>query len=204
MAKIEDNLMGGVEVVDVRHSGAHHKVKEGKLGTSLDGNFQLIEIFNKFYGMYVGIAYSYTNSWEEAEDIVGDVFCKFLSTEDPIQIHHSFKGYLAQSVKNRCIDLKRKEKYLFSGLDASSNKMASLYSDPLEFAVSTQLITQIKTSLKKLPKDRRKVFFLSRFKGLKNKEIANHLDISIKTVETQISRALRTLRVELDEYLSCA
>jgi RNA polymerase sigma-70 factor (ECF subfamily) len=77
-------------------------------------------------------------------------------------------------------------------------------SDPLfepDVFIESELQQKIKSALEKLPPRTREIFVLSRTKGYSNDEIADMLNLSKRTVETQISNALKVLRVELKEYL---
>ena len=73
--------------------------------------------------------------------------------------------------------------------------------DPDLYVIS-ELQEKIKNGIDHLPEQCRKIFIMSRIRGLKNEEIASELSISKRTVETQISKALKVLRVELKDYVA--
>ena len=125
----------------------------------------------------------------QAEEVVSEVFLKIWRDRKSIRIKTSLNAYLNMAVKNKCLDLLRATKKQTDSnpqpyLDDSISKLTS----PLDELVSNELQNKIESAIEKLPNDR-------------NREIADHLQISIKTVETQMCRALKQLRNELDEYL---
>ena len=90
--------------------------------------------------------------------------------------------------------------------EAAFQKQNSIYSEALSgLDTSTVTFQEIETIIEKtlseLPARCREVFILSRLEGKKNKEVAEALDISVKTVEAQITKALKTLRISLKDYL---
>ena len=83
----------------------------------------------------------------------------------------------------------------------SGNSAFNSIDHPLDGLITKELENAIKNAIENLPEKCREIFELSRFKGLKYREIADKLNISVKTVETQMSRALESLRKKLDNYL---
>lgn len=131
----------------------------------------------------------------EAEEVVQQVFVTIWEKRMQIEIALSFKAYLYKAVYNSCLNrlkqLKKMETTIeLPELSAESNKLDA-----------KELERQISLSIEKLPEQCRLIFKLSRFEDLKYAEIANHLNLSIKTVENQMGKALRVLRNELQEYL---
>lgn len=76
------------------------------------------------------------------------------------------------------------------------------FGEPVEEIIGNEVSTNIDLALGKLPEKCREVFELSRFKGMKYQEIAEYLNISVKTVENQMGKALKVMRVELAEFLT--
>jgi RNA polymerase sigma-70 factor, ECF subfamily len=140
---------------------------------------------------------------EDSEDIVQDVFYKIWKNRAHLDESQSFVTYLFSAVKNSSLNLldhkKHKNKY--------AEIMAFLYlrqrqEDGLELLVVSDLEHDFGKALEHLPVECRKIFELSRLEGLKYQEIAERLNISIKTVETQMSRALFKIRFELKDHLT--
>ncbi|WP_051539083.1 RNA polymerase sigma-70 factor [Prolixibacter bellariivorans] len=132
-----------------------------------------------------------------SEDIVQEVFFKLWTDKGRIAIETSVKAYLYQMVRNTSLNyLKHKnviKQYEIANKDESNYIGESLD----ELLIGKELNAKIQAAIEKLPTERRKVFLLSRMDGLKYKEIAEKLNISIKTVENQMGKALSTLRTEL-------
>lgn len=158
-------------------------------------------VFHYYYSGLCAYSERITKKQDVAEDIVQDLFVTLWIKNNQIEIITSLKNYLFTSVKNRSLDyLKREERKLksISKLQSEASRYENLTS--LWFA-ENELRTIIDNSLEKLPPRCREIFELSRFKGYKNQEIADRLNLSKRTVELQISNALKQLRIDLKEYL---
>ena len=156
--------------------------------------------FNYYYpGLCVYAQKMISIPEQKAKDLVQDVFVKFWNDREKSDIRFSIRSYLFASVKNRCFDLLRKKDRNVK-VQEITNEMA--VSDELfETFVLSELEALFNKSLSKLPERCREVFELSRLQGLKNKEIAAMLNLSEKTVENQITKALHILKTELKDYL---
>ncbi len=137
---------------------------------------------------------------EKARDIVQDVFVTLYAQRANLDIHTSIKSYLFKCVNNACLNELRQSKSHMQHHEALKMESEStLLHDEITHA---ELQSRIRLTIEKLPAQCRKIFEMSRFEGRKNREIADHLGISIRTVETQISKALGILRIHLADYLS--
>ena len=136
---------------------------------------------------------------EEARDIVQDVFVKFWNDCKKLDIQFSIRSYLFVSVKNKCFDLLRKKNRNIKVQEISNEH--DIADESFETYILTELETLFNSSLSKLPERCREVFELSRFQGLKNREIAAKLNLSEKTVENQVTKALHILKKELKDFL---
>lgn len=167
-----------------------------------DGDQTAFELLFHFY--YPGLViYStqFTTDRIEAEEIVQDFFVRFWQRHQQISLTDSLKSYLFLSVKNGCLNyLKHKkveEKYIRQMTELSNHHLVY---DP-DLYLSSELQEKVKNAIDLLPERCREIFIMSRIRGLKNEEIADDLHISKRTVETQISKALKVLRVELKDYV---
>ncbi len=137
---------------------------------------------------------------DAAEEIVQDLFVKFWENRATIKISSSVRSYLFTSVRNSCLNfikhLKIEESY--KQYNEIERESGSITVDE-EFEGS-ELEKQIRKAIDQLPPERKKVFIMSRFEGLKYREIAEKSGISIKTVENQMGKAIKFLRQELVEY----
>ena len=157
--------------------------------------------FKKLYHFYYQELYHFTFKYginkESAEEIVSDVFIKVWEKKATLNFNFSLRSYLYTSVRNQCIDHLRKNKKQFSNSNLLLLHQAAYYTNPEEEYLYMELSHQVNLAIDSLPTECKKIFKLSRHHGLKYKEISNKLNISIKTVEAQISKALRKLRVQL-------
>ena len=138
-------------------------------------------------------------SEEEAKDLVQAVFIKFWNDREKINLRSSVRSYLFVSVKNKCFDsLRKKDRNIkLQGITGEHD----VSDDSYETYILSELDALFKRSLNKVPDRCREIFELSRFQGLKIREIAVKLNLSEKTVENQITNALRILKEELKDYL---
>ncbi|MDO8928580.1 MAG: RNA polymerase sigma-70 factor, partial [Bacteroidota bacterium] len=158
-------------------------------------------LFHFYYPGLVMYAVQFTTDRMEAEEIVQDFFVRFWQRHQQIIPSDSLKSYLFLSVKNGSLNfLKHKkieEKYIRSMTELSNNHLVY---DP-DLYIASELQEKIKKAIDLLPEKCREIFIMSRMRGLKNEEIAAELNLSKRTVETQISKALKVLRVELKDYV---
>ena len=143
------------------------------------------ELFFEFYPALCIFAQCYVNDPETSEDIVQETFLKVWKNRKTIDIRLSFRNFLLTSVRNSCTDYLRKEsittKYTTDQVELPSVSMSP-------------------EDLEKLSSDVREVFEMNRFNGLTYREIATRLELSPKTIEARMSKALKTLRHELKDY----
>ena len=138
---------------------------------------------------------------EETKDIVHAVFIKLLESGLNFSSELSAKAFLYKATRNICIDRSRHEKITQRHQLFFQKNLSKAGVEEYNIAELKELQTSIEKAIRSLPEQIRLVFEFSRYKGLKYSEIASHLGISVKTVETQMSRALVKLRQELAPYL---
>jgi RNA polymerase sigma-70 factor (ECF subfamily) len=158
-------------------------------------------LFRAHYSRLCSYANLFLNDPEAAEDVVQEVFFKLWKNREVVTIHTTLKSYLFRSVRNGCLNLiehvtvrETYKAYHEEDIREAENKM-------VDEAIVTELEMKIRESIDLLPEERRKIFVMSRFDGLKYREIAEKLNISVKTVENQMYQALRFLREKLVDYL---
>jgi len=159
--------------------------------TRLD-KMQFEQLFKSYFQYLVNYAGQYVQDSNTSEDIVQKVFIALWAKRDSINPKQSVKLYLFTAVRNNCLNyIRDNKKYRSLVLDLDCGEF-----DIIEEETDTQetLSQQLDYALNQLPEKCRKVFELSRIHRLKYKEIADELDISIKTVEAHMSKALKTLR----------
>jgi len=158
------------------------------------------KIFREYYQYLCRQAYFILKDSDEAEEIVQETFVKIWNKREDISINTSIKNYLIQTIKNQCLNqikheqVRRNYAQDFVQTNNSSHEDQRFLADELQ--------ANIERAIDRLPTERKKIFLMSRKEGLKYQEIAQKLNISIKTVENQMGKALKHLREELKEYLS--
>jgi RNA polymerase sigma-70 factor (ECF subfamily) len=140
---------------------------------------------------------------ELAEDVVNTSFIKLWENRQSLAADVSPKSYLYKIINNTSLNIlkheKVKQQHAAFTLTTTSEAITYNSFDSVDLK---QLRADINTAIEELPEQMRKIFELSRFEGLKYGEIASQLNISVKTVETQMSRALAKLRERLSGYLT--
>ncbi|WP_163322731.1 RNA polymerase sigma-70 factor [Draconibacterium mangrovi] len=156
------------------------------------------KLFKLYYGYLCNFATKLINDDVAAEEIVQDLFVKFWERRADLKVETSLKNYLFRSVKNLCLNhIKHSNiKLLYAQKMIAESEINSFNNDYIE----VDLAADIAKSIEELPEKRREIFRLSREEGLKYREIAEKLNISIKTVEAQISLAIKSLRDKLNKY----
>lgn len=182
-----------------------HNTEKEIIGLIQKGSLYAYElIFRRYYVSLCGFATRFVHQPEIAEEIVQNVFLKLWERRATLSIETSLKSYLFRAIYNGCnnhlVHTKVKNKYLSLAQDAALRQQS--LSDPvLDSLTYKELDESITQSIEALPEECKRIFKMSRFDGLKYAEIADQLGISIKTVETQISRALARLREDLRDFL---
>ncbi len=157
------------------------------------------KLFHSYYGHLCLFASRILQDDNSAEEIVQDFFVKLWDKRDRLTIETSVKSYLFSSVKNLCLNFIQHNKVKLRYAQTIISETLDNQSDDNSFP-EINLTEKIEESIQLLPTKRREIFRLSREDGLKYREIAKKLNISIKTVETQMGLAIRTLREELKDY----
>jgi RNA polymerase sigma-70 factor, ECF subfamily len=159
-------------------------------------------LFTAWYGKLQAYAFSVLQNEAQAEEAVQTVFCRIWEKRRELQVHTSMKAYLYGSVYHQCLDglrrAKQVQKYQRHLLQGSIEKQAAPASGKAELK---ELEAKLRGALSQLPDQCRAIFQLSRFGGLKYREIAEQLGLSVKTVEAQVSKALKHLRDQLADFL---
>jgi RNA polymerase sigma-70 factor (ECF subfamily) len=163
-----------------------------------------MEAFRKIYDTFCGplyrFAYSYLKDSFEAEEIVQDVFLKVWEKRDEVDEHKSIKSYLYRITVNKVFnELKHrvvKQKYEQHAINFNHET-----GETPESAIQFQeLNKKLELLLTQLPEQQRNIFIMSRWKGLSNAEIAESLNLSIRTVENQIYRAAKFIKLHLNDH----
>ncbi len=177
-----------------------NELDEHKLLAKLkNGDEQAFEkLFRHYYAPLCLYASGILQNSATAEEVVQQFFVRFWERRKTITIDTSPKSYFFRSVKNRCLNTIKHEK-----VKQQHIKTLQLEAVPPPYDayfLEVDLRNDIEKSIAALPEKRREIFRLSREEGLKYREIAEKLGISIKTVETQMGLAIKYLRERLRKY----
>lgn len=159
------------------------------------------QMFREHFTGLVFFARKYTGDLDSAKEIVHAVFVRIWENRTGFDWEKPPKSYLFTAVYNRSMNHLRDMRRFSSQEDVqlTADKAGTVYAHELETA---ELELRIQDSIGRLPDMCRKVFELSRLEGRKYPEIAEMLHISVKTVESHMSKALSLLREDLKEYLT--
>jgi RNA polymerase sigma-70 factor (ECF subfamily) len=165
------------------------------------GDLKAFEVmFKTFYPELCNYAYQFAQDKETAEEIVQDLFYKLWEKKESIMIRSSIRSYLYRSVYNNAMMLIREKNIRKTTNTLPEDSQMYPGHMPDEQLETLELNRVVESTLSAMPKKVRKIFEMSRFEGLKYKEIADRLLISIKTVEASMGKALKLFRENLKEY----
>lgn len=159
-------------------------------------------LFRENYSNLCSYANKFICDVDASEEVVQEVFFKLWNNRESIEISSSIQSYLFRAVRNSSLNLIKhiniREEYKAHKEREIAHEEAS-YEDGI---VATELENKIRESINQIPPERRKIFIMSRYDGLKYKEIAEKLSISVKTVENQMGKAIKYMRDNLAEYMT--
>lgn len=149
------------------------------------------EYFIQYYRPLCLFALHYLKDIDNAEDIVQDCFTELWERKDDKANIADIKPYLYTMVRNRCIDVLRKESLIDCNIEPSD--IEGLISDE-ECEERSYDEARMWTAIDSLPEKCREVFLLAKRDGMKYEEIADKMNISVNTVRNQMNKALKTIK----------
>ncbi len=158
------------------------------------------KLFFNFYPGLLKYAGTLVRKSEIAEEVVQDVFYNVWKNRESIRITQSWKSYLYRSVYNNSMMYLRKTRREFSLEDGLFPEKEGSTHDPFQEMEFQEVSAVVSDTIGRLPQRTREIFLLSRQEGLKYREIAEQLSISVKTVEANMGKALKALRSSLKKY----
>lgn len=158
------------------------------------------KLFRNYYSYLCSYATTYLHNVEASQDIVQEFFFKLWQKKEGLPDNINIQAYLFKSIQNSCLNYIKHQKIEERHKELSANNHKNSFSEE-NITETNELHTKIRLAIDKLPPERRKIFIMHRLEELKYKEIADKLNISIKTVENQIGKALVFLREELKDFL---
>lgn len=157
-------------------------------------------LFDRYYKYLLVTAFRFIPDDERCKDLVQEVFYELWKRRASLELHTSLKSYLSRSVVNKALnEIKSRKRFQWEEDDkyAEVDSGETDVHDKMEHA---GLEAAIHAAIDALPEKCRIVFMLSRFENMSHKEIAEQLNISVKTIENQITKALRILREVVTQY----
>ena len=158
-------------------------------------------LFKDYYQPLCRYANSYLGDPDDAEEVVQNCFIKLWEKREQILIQSSVKSYLYQIIRNACLNEIKHQKVKRNYGEMISQEGEQLGESSDQSTLKSELEEKIAIALQTLPQQCRLIFTMSRFEELKYQEIADQLNLSIKTVENQMGKALKLMRTQLQEYL---
>lgn len=180
--------------VDFPEKNVFDSIKEGNASA-----FEMI--FRTYYQSLCNYAYSFLSDKDEAEEVVQATFITIWEKRASVSIDTSFKSYLYRAVRNSCLNVIKHEKVKQQHASYQVAYSESSVESVSQTVQASELENKIQEAMKVLPEQCRLVFQLSRFEELKYAEIAEQLQISVKTVENHMGKALKIMREQLKDYL---
>jgi len=167
----------------------------------LGGEQEFERLFKEHFKSLYSYAFTILKNEAIAEETVQNVFYKVWEKKVPATIQTSLKAYLYKAVYHESLNyLKHRKIKARYQLHVMHQHKSHTDSDSRKIVVK-ELEEKLRDALNALPRQCRTIFQMSRFDGFKYQEIANELGISVKTVENQMGKALKQLRIKLIEYL---
>lgn len=166
-------------------------------GNNVDWNSFFQSVYKTYYSRLCVFAYGFLQNENDAEEIVQNVIMKLWEQKDKINEIENMQAYLFRSVKNQCLNFIKRDKLANVYKTEAWKELKELEEQTMSNTQpedNEQQIKQLKDAIETLPERCQEVLKMSKFEGLKNKEIADELQISLKAVEANISRAFTLIR----------
>lgn len=176
------------------------KISEILFGKLREGDQSAMkEIFTVYYTSVYHTIHRMINNHTTAEDIAQEVFIDLWTKREQLQINSNIEAYLRKMAVNKTLNHLRSIKNSIFHDDADDVHSTESF-DPFVDESFHDLEETIHKCIDSMPTQRKLIFVLSRFEDYTNKMIADHLGLSIKTVENQMTKALKTLRHTIEYY----
>jgi RNA polymerase sigma-70 factor (ECF subfamily) len=165
-----------------------------------EGDIESFEIiYNDYFELLYLFSRKYLRNDAEAEELIQQVFLKVWEKRESINPDLSFKAFIFKTVLNDVYNHIRKKRYEKITSNIYHESLPNYNESTQESIFYRNLKEKIDKLINNLPPKRREIFMLSRKSGLSNDDIADALDLSVRTVENQIHRALNYLKKNLKE-----
>lgn len=158
--------------------------------------------FNKYYPKLIWFALLYVKQHNAAEEVVSDVMLNILKKRKKLAKTDNIEGYIFISVKNQSLKYlrKRKRQIYIENFESETDLLMTTSASPEYEYLENEFHQIIKFTIDSLPPKRKLVFKMIKEDGLKYREVANLLGLSIKTIETHMGLALKSLQENIEQY----
>ena len=160
------------------------------------------ELFNFYYPKLIQLALAFVPGIVAAQEVVSDLFYKILKNPKTLEHVKEFDNYIFLAVKNQSFTYLKKNRRLaiFDSIHHKEDYILPDLKNPENSLLSDELFRLVEKVVQELPPKRKAIFHMVKEEGKKYKEVAEILDISVKTIELQMSLALKLLRKSVKEY----
>lgn len=159
------------------------------------------ELFRKYYENLCQWAYRYLQDADSSEEVVQDLFYHLWRDRASLNIRVSVKSYLYRAVSNNCIMILKKQSRRRAIEAELAQEPQAAQVQPADVLETSEIREVVNKTLEDLPGRPATIFRMSRYEGLKYREIAERLSISVKTVEANMGKALKMFKKNLQEYI---
>lgn len=171
-----------------------------KIGENNESSFRIL--YNHYFPRLFRVAHFFLRNNENAEEIVLDVFIKIWNNRKKLPDIKNFKNYAFTSVKNQSLNYLKKNKILVDELDDYHTSKLIEYVGPEKIFLGKELARELEKAIASLPPRCQLIFRMVREDGMKYKEVAQTLNISLKAIENQLSIASKRIRTSLELYIN--
>jgi len=165
-----------------------------------EATFELL--FKSNFKSLCWFAVKYVKDLDTAKEIVQDAFISLWEKKESIDLSKPVKSYLSTMIYNRSLNYLRDNKKFNKDILSFENISPDATYHQTDKLIETEISNKINSAIEELPEKCREIFKLSRYEHLKYQQIADKLQISVKTVEAQMSKALQHMRIKLVDYIT--
>lgn len=155
------------------------------------------KIYSLYYNDLCSYVFNFTNDKDLSEDIVQNVIFAIWKNKHKLNIHNSLKAYLYKSCYNEFIDTYKRQKKQIDYVTSVKITTLNTFFDEDTNNFSEKRVLQVQKAIEKLPKKCKEVFTLTKIEGLKYREVADRMKISVKTVEAHMGLAIRKIKEQV-------
>jgi RNA polymerase sigma-70 factor (ECF subfamily) len=194
--KIGKSPVWGVEEISNSYTGKPDWDTELFIKKTFEQNVDagISLLFRQYYSVLCSHAVRYVSSKVVAEDIVSDIFYEFHAESRYKTVTTSFRAYLFTAVRNRAFDHVRAEMRQSLSLDTAETIPAHITQSPDSITQYEELYHDVENAINDMPLKRRQIYVMHRFEGKKYQEIADELNLSLRTIEAHLYQAIHQIR----------